>query len=32
VMGWRVLRYAPHQLDQLEHDLRALLDKSEKAG
>jgi very-short-patch-repair endonuclease len=26
VMGWRVLRYAPHQLNNLEDDLRALLD------
>lgn len=25
VLGWRVLRYAPHQLGQLERDLRALL-------
>ena len=25
VLGWRVLRYAPHQLDQLERDLRAML-------
>jgi len=26
VLGWRVLRYAPHQLGQLELDLYALLD------
>jgi len=25
VLGWRVLRYVPHQLGQLERDLRALL-------
>jgi len=30
VLGWRVLRYAPHQLVQLEQDLRALLDASER--
>ena len=30
VLGWRVLRYAPHQLGQLEHDLRDLLDVSER--
>jgi len=29
VLGWRVLRYAPHQLSQLERDLRALLDAGE---
>jgi very-short-patch-repair endonuclease len=26
VLGWRVLRYAPNQLRQLEYDLRVLLD------
>jgi very-short-patch-repair endonuclease len=30
VLGWRVLRYAPHQLGQLEHDLRALLAPTEQ--
>jgi len=29
VLGWRVLRYAPHQLGRLEHDLRTLLDIGE---
>ena len=29
VLGWRVLRYAPHQLGQLELDLHALLDAGE---
>ena len=29
VLGWRVLRYAPHQLSQLERDLCALLDDGE---
>ena len=30
VLGWRVLRYAPHQLGQLERDLCALLDDGER--
>ena len=30
VLGWRVLRYAPHQLGQLERDLLALLDDGER--
>jgi very-short-patch-repair endonuclease len=30
VLGWRVLRYAPHQLGQLERDLCALLDAGER--
>ena len=30
VLGWRVLRYAPHQIGQLERDLCALLDAGER--